>query len=195
MDKKVASGAAAAPPPEKPEVYGAASMTDLEPVISWGHSYVLNAAKPGVVDYALKQGMRDQEGLLIESDSDEQLLFSVAFNTAVKIHSLKICGPADGRAPKTVKLLVNPGGSIDFNDAEGMVADQELSLTPETLGERLELKFVKFQRVTQLAIFVESNQEDGEVSALSCIQLFGAERHTTNMNEFKRVAGEAGEGE
>lgn len=194
MEKKVASGTAAAPPPEKPQLYGAASMVDLESVIVWGSSYVLNATKPGV-DFALKQGLRDQEGLLIESDCDEQLLIALAFTSAVKIHSLRISGPDDGRAPKAVKLFVNPGASIDFSDAEGMEADQQLDLTPETLGERLELKFVKFQSVTRLAIFVESNQAEDDVSALSCIQLFGAERHTTNMNDFKRVAGEAGEGE
>jgi hypothetical protein len=56
----------------------------------------------------------------------------------VKIHSISISGPPE-RAPKTVKLFANRI-SMDFDDADNGVAEQELELSPEQLGERLELK-------------------------------------------------------
>ena len=46
-----------------------------------------------------------------------------------------------------------------------------------------------------LSLFVVSNQGEGEVSALSGVRLWGTAVATTNMTEFKRVAGEKGEGE
>lgn len=96
--------------------------------------------------------------------------------------------------PQEVKLFVNCP-SLDFDDAEGRQAQQQLELAAEQLGTRLQLDFVKFQSVQTLSLFVVSNQEEGEVSALSGVRLWGTAVATTNMTEFKRVAGEKGEGE
>ena len=54
----------AAPPPQPPAAYGAASMVDLEPSISWSRCECLNSAAKGGMQNVLKQGYRDQEGLL-----------------------------------------------------------------------------------------------------------------------------------
>ena len=85
--------------------------------------------------------------------------------------------------------------NLDFGDAEDAVPEDELELTPEKLGERLEIKFVKFQSVDQLTLFIASNQGDEESSAVASIRLWGAPVAGMNMGEFKRVAGEKGEGE
>ena len=143
---------------------------------------------------ALKQGLRDQELMLIESDADEQLLINIAFNTKVKLHSIAVSGPEDGRAPKKIRLFANRT-NLGFDDVESMPAEDELELEPSQLGERTDVKFVKFQGVERLTVFVESNQGDEDSSALSCLKLWGAPVATTNMGEFKRVAGEKGEGE
>lgn len=170
-------------------------MVDMVDEIAWGQSEVLNAKGGGSkLGNALKQGLRDQELMLLESDADEQLLITIAFNSKVKLQSIAIAGPADGRAPKNVKLFVN-AMSLSFDDAESGAPAQELEFTPEMLGERTELKFVKFQNVDRLTVFVGSNQDDGDETALSSLQLWGCQVATTNMGEFKRVAGEKGEGE
>ena len=76
------------------------------------------------------------------------------------------------------------------------VAEQEIELTSaEQLGERLELKFVKFQNVDRLTLFIHANQGAEDSTALSGIKLWGAGLAQTNMADFKRVAGSAGEGE
>lgn len=169
-------------------------MTDMESLISWNGSYVLNAAKSNSLGFALKQGLRDQAEMLLESDADEQLLINIAFSTKVKVHSLSFDGPADGRAPKSVRLFANRD-SLGFEDVESMRADDEIEIEAEQLGSRLEIKFVKFQNVERLALFVHANQGDEDTSALSCLKLWGASVATTNMSDFKRVAGEKGEGE
>ena len=112
----------------------------------------------------------------------------------MKVHSISIKAPADGRAPKSLKLFVNKP-SMDCSDGESMVADQEIELSAEQLGERLELKFVKFQNVDRLTLFIHANQGAEDSTALSGIKLWGAGLAQTNMSEFKRVAGSAGEGE
>lgn len=184
-----------APAPAPPPAYGAASMVDLEAHIAWSACELLNGTSGSSAERCLKQGPRDQADLLVESDADEQLLLTVAFKSRVKLHSLQLDGPADGdRAPRAVKLFINRG-TMDFSDAEGLPAEQALELEPEQLGTRLELKFVKFQAVDKLTLFVEANQGDAESSALAGVRLWGAPLGETNMAEFKRVAGEKGEGE
>jgi hypothetical protein len=70
-------------------------------------------------------------------------------------------------------------------------ATQTIELTPEDLRDGAEpmlLKFVKFQRVSSITIFVEEN-DGGEVSALGGLQLYGKGVATTNMAEFKAQKG------
>ena len=121
-------------------------MTDLEGSISWSGCEVLNATKSNsdCINSLLKQGYRDQEEMVVESDADEQLLIAIAFSSKVKVHSICINAPSDGRAPKQLKLFVNKQ-SMDCSDAESRNADQEIELTPQLIGQRVELKFVKFQ--------------------------------------------------
>lgn len=65
---------------------------------------------------------------------------------------------------------------------------QEIDLTAAQLaGEPIALKFVKFQSVTVLTIFVESNQGDEEATKISKIALAGFEGDTFNVKDIKKV--------
>lgn len=131
----------------------------------------------------------------LESDCDEQLLVSIAFNQVVKIHSLKIQGPDDGRGPKTVKLFTNLTKTMDFDSAESFEALQVLELTPDDINEDviIPLKFVKFQNVLSLTLFFQNNQEGKETTVVDYIGFIGSPLDTTNMEDFKRVAGKKGD--
>ena len=133
----------------------------------------------------------DNNETYLESDCDEQLILSITFSQAVKIHSMKINAPSDGKGPKTIKLFVNQPSSVDFDQAERMEGVQKIDLTEEDIdgNKIIPLRFVKFQNVTNLVIFVANNQGDEETTVLKYLKLIGIPLIATNMNEFKRVAG------
>ena len=68
-------------------------------------------------------------------------------------------------------------------------------ITPGQLdGSPITLKFVKFQNVQNLQLFFKDNQAGEEVTQIDYLGIIGTPIGTTNMNEFKRVAGKKGEG-
>jgi len=144
---------------------------------------------------SLACALEDEVGELT-SDCDEQLLIRTAFIQPIKLHSIMFKAGGDiEQAPKTIRLFVNVTNPLDFDDAESAPATQELELDSKLLGTMIPLRFVKFQNVQNLTIFIKDNLGGGDVTALSRIQFIGQTMSQTNMNEFKRVAGKVGEGE
>lgn len=62
----------------------------------------------------------------LESDCDEQLIISITFTQAVKVHSLKIKAPGD-KGPKNIKLFINQPRTIDFDLADSNTSVQDLT--------------------------------------------------------------------
>ena len=107
---------------------------------------VLNADNPEALAGVLGGG----GGEALRSDCDEQLLISMPFPCAIKLHSLNIHGGAT--APLKVKLFINHD-SLGFSDVEDAPGHHELELTPkEAGGGTIILPFVKFQFVTNLTV-------------------------------------------
>ena len=100
-----------------------------------------------------------------------------------KLSHIKIAGKADGTAPATVKLFINQP-AMDFDDAADRCPTQVLNLT--TKEATLPLTIAKFQTVTSLHVFIESNQGDEEATSLTALSLVGVPVHTTNMNDLKK---------
>ena len=163
-------------------------MVDLADHIDWSACEVLNAAGSSSVRNVLEQGLRDQQEMLLESDADEQLLIKIAFTSLVKIDSLQVDAPGDGRAPSSVKLLVGRP-ALGFEDAEALPSEQEVELLSGSLGQRIDLKLVKFTNVEHLNMFVPGNQGDTDTTAIAGLRLWGAPVCTTNIKDFKRVSG------
>jgi hypothetical protein len=92
----------------------------------------------------------------------------------VKIKAISIFGGVSpAQAPKTVRLFVNQT-TLDFNDADSHEPAQELTLSPEDIrGNKVELRFVRFQNVRSLHILVKDNQEDDETTRIDSLDLFG----------------------
>merc|ERR1719187_1778645 len=122
----------------------------------------------------------------LESDCDEQLIIAINFTQPVKIHSLKLLGPAD-KGPKTVKLFINQPNMLDFDNAERMEAVQKFVLTTEQLSGDVPIltRFVKFQNVTNITVFIEDNQEGSETTQINHLAFYGIPLSCTNMAEFK----------
>lgn len=132
-------------------------------------------------------------GGFLASDCDEQLIINITFNQLVKLHSLKIQAPAD-KGPKVVKIFINQPRTLDFDQAAGNLSVQDLELTPSDLeGNPIPLKFVKFQSVQNIQLFIKDNQSGGDVTQIDRLSFYGSPISTTQMAEFKRIAGKKGE--
>lgn len=126
-----------------------------------------------------------------KSDADEQLIIHIAFQDFVKVKSIKFVAFNNGADPESnpskVHLYVNRE-NLGFEDCDDVDPTQTLHLTAEDLKESadpINLKYVLYQRVKSLTIFIEDNQ-GGEITALGGLQLFGRTLETTNMADFKK---------
>ncbi|XP_015793420.1 thioredoxin-like protein 1 [Tetranychus urticae] len=130
----------------------------------------------------------------LESDVDEQLIINLAFTQNVKLHSLQIAAPAD-KGPKTIKLFINQPRTLDFDQAESMEAVQTIQCTPKDFveGALIPLRFVKFQNIRSLLIFVKDNQGGCETTRIDHLSVIGSPVTSTNLADLKRVAGKKGE--
>lgn len=129
-------------------------------------------------DFSFKQFMAAQndgrQGLL-KSDCDEQLLITVPFANPVRVHSILVEGPANS-APSSIKLYTNQTG-FDFDNTDTTPPVQALEFTPKHTqsgaGVAVELKFVKFQNVHKLTLFVDRNHGDQDVTVISKLVVIG----------------------
>jgi hypothetical protein len=181
MDAALKAGGEQAVPP--PPVTNKAGFEDLFQYLDSSKCECLNEADSHPYQHCLTDG-----GGFLQSDCDEQLIISLSYNQIVKVHSLKVKAPADC-GPKTLKVFKNLPTTLDFGDAESMVAVQEIALNPSQLdgSTDIPLKFVKFQNVQNIQIFIKDNQEDEEVTQVDYLGIFGSPIATTNMKDLKKA--------
>jgi len=161
-------------------------QVDLAECIEWQSVECLNEKSNHTFVNALKQGYREDNALHLESDADEQLLLFIPFNQVVKLHSLIIRGPPE-EGPRTLKLFANRQ-NMGFSNVNDFPANDTVVASLENLeGKLIPLKYVKFQNVRSLTLFVEDNQGGGEVTQLQKLSIIGSTVETTNMSELKKV--------
>ncbi|GAV90642.1 PITH domain-containing protein [Cephalotus follicularis] len=162
------------------------SQVDLLEFIDWSGVECLNQNSSHSVANALKQGYREDDGLNLESDADEQLLIYIPFMQVVKLHSIAIIGPEE-EGPKTVKLYSNKEHMGFSNVSDYPPSDTAVLSTDNLKGKPVVLKYVKFQNVRSLTIFVEENQSGSDVTKVQKIALFGTTVETTDMKSLKKI--------
>lgn len=146
-------------------------------------------------DHPLANCLDNNKQTYLESDCDEQLIITLSFSQPIKLHSIKLKAPED-YGPKILKLFMNQPRSLDFDKAVSSEAVQQIDLAPSDLtddAKPVQLKYVKFQTVNSLTIFVENNQGGKDTTRINQIILIGSPVAATNMNEFKRLGGKQGE--
>nr|XP_021143997.1 thioredoxin-like protein 1 [Columba livia] len=163
---------------------------DLMPFINKAGCECLNESDEHGFDNCLRK-----DATYLESDCDEQLLITVAFSQPVKLYSMKLQGPDNGQGPKYVKIFINLPRSMDFEEAERSEPTQALELTADDIKEDgiIQLRYVKFQNVNSVTLFVQSNHGDEETTRITYFTFIGTPVQATNMNDFKRVVGKKGE--
>ncbi|EER93299.1 hypothetical protein BDA96_01G059100 [Sorghum bicolor] len=188
-DSTAAAAAAAATPAPAPAatVQVPRGQVDLIDFIDWTGVECLNQDSSHSIVNALKQSLRDDEGLYLASDSDEQLLIYIPFMQVIKLHSALFKGPEE-EGPKTIKLFSNKE-HMGFSNVNDYPPSDTLELSSDHLIENkpLPLKYVKFQNVRSLTIFIEDNQSGSDVSKIHKIALYGTTVDTTNMKDLKKI--------
>jgi hypothetical protein len=120
----------------------------------------------------------------VESDTDEQLMLFLPFQSTLKIHSLHITSlpPSEGddvpMRPRTIKIYSNRSTILGFDEADDIPATQEIELQEQdwdakTGTAKLELRFVKFQNVSTLVIFVVDGEGSGDKVRVDRIKIIG----------------------
>jgi thioredoxin len=139
----------------------------------------------------------------VESDTDEQLMLYMPFQSTLKIHSLHLTSlpptSDDSEAPSRpakIKIYTNRAHILGFDDAEDAVATQEVTLSKsdwdsKTGTAKIELRFVKFQNVSSLVIFVVENEvEDSEKTRLDRIRVIGETGEKRDPGKLEKVGDE-----
>lgn len=68
------------------------------------------------------------------------------------------------------------------------------SVDPKDLaGNLINLRYVKFQNVQNVQIYIKDNQSGSDITQLDYIGFIGSPIITTKMEDFKRIAGKKGE--
>jgi thiol-disulfide isomerase/thioredoxin len=160
---------------------------DLFPFINVSSSEILNDVDETSFRLMFSSPANNHK---LVSDCDEQLIINFVFNRPVKIHSISLTGPGD-EAPKTVKLFTNVPVTLDFDRAQSSEAVQTIDCSEGPLHQ---LRFVKFQNVQNLQLFIADNIGGDDRTVVSSIKFYGQPvEQVTDMENFKRVAGKAGE--
>ncbi|XP_019186034.1 PREDICTED: PITH domain-containing protein At3g04780 [Ipomoea nil] len=161
-------------------------QVDLLDFIDWSGVECLNQNSSHSISNALKQGYREDEGLNLESDADEQLLIYIPFNQVIKLHSIVVKGPEE-EGPKTVKLFANRE-HMGFSNVNDFPPSDMAELSVDNLkGKPVTLKYVKFQNVRSVTIFIEDNQSGTDITKVQKILLYGTTVETTDMKGLKKI--------
>lgn len=173
---------------EEEKDYGPGLM-DLTPMIMKNNCECLNEHDEHTLEHCL-----NPEGGYLASDCDEQLIIRIAFNQAVKIHSIQMKAPLQN-APKKIKIFINQPVTFDFDQASAALAIQEIECTPKDFeGDSLiALRFVKFQNIQNIMLFVDNNLTGNDRTIIEQLKFIGAPVITTKMDDFKRIGGKKGE--
>lgn len=146
---------------------------------------------------ALGKGKAPATSDWIESDTDEQLMLYIPFQSTIKLHTLQITSipqpdDEDIVRPRTVHLYANRSHVLGFDEAEDTPATQTLEIAEKdwdakTHTAKLELRFVKFQNISSLTVFVADGHGDGEKMRVDRVRLFGESGEKRAMGKLEKV--------
>jgi hypothetical protein len=136
----------------------------------------------------------------VETDVDEQLMLYIPFTATLKIHTIQITSnPTEGDdddevplRPKTIHLYTNKQHNLGFEEAEDIQATQSFELKAsdwdeKTATAKLELRFVKFQNVSSMVLFVADGEGDGEKTRIDRIRIIGESGEKREMGKLEKV--------
>ncbi|KAK3006257.1 hypothetical protein RJ639_016883 [Escallonia herrerae] len=114
------------------------------------------------------------------------MVVGVSASQVIKLHSIVVKGPVE-EGPKTVKLYSNKE-HMGFSNVNDFPPSDTAVLSEDNIkGKPLVLKYVKFQNVRSLTIFIEDNQSGSDITKVQKIGLYGSTVETTDMKGLKKI--------
>lgn len=99
--------------------------------------------------------------------------------------------------PRIIKLYTNNTHNLGFDEAEDTAATQEIELDESSWNAEgtanIGLRFVRFQNINSVVLFVESGDGDGEKVRLDRIRLIGESGEKREMGKLEKFGDEPGE--
>lgn len=148
-----------------------------------------------------KSTSTDEKVDWVESDTDEQLMLYIPFNMTMKVHTIHLTSIPPKTAedddelpmrPKTIKIYSNRAHNLGFEEADDIPPTQQIEIPAEAWNEetgtaRLDLRFVKFQNVTSLVLFVVDGDGDSEKVRLDRVRIIGESGEKREMGKLEKV--------
>ncbi|KAJ6043954.1 hypothetical protein N7499_006459 [Penicillium canescens] len=141
----------------------------------------------------------------VESDTDEQLMLYIPFQSTLKVHSLQITSlpPADGddetpMRPRSIHVYKNTAHVLGFDEADGIPPVQKVEIQAGDWDEKtatatVGLRFVNFQNVTSLVLFFVDGDGDSEKLRVDRIRVIGEAGEKRSMGKLEKIGDEPGE--
>lgn len=134
----------------------------------------------------------------VESDTDDQLMIYVPFQSTLKVHSLQLTSipPTSGEEalmrPKTVQIYTNRSHILGFEEAEDITSTQTITLESrdwdcKTGTAKIELRFVKFQNVSSLVLFIVNGDGEGEKVRIDRVRIIGESGEKRHPGKLEKV--------
>lgn len=139
-------------------------------------------------DYPVRNVFTSDPTRFLQSDIDPQLLISVPFRVPVKLGALKLSfreGIDKSCIPSSVKIFTNRNSS-GFIDVESLNPVQTISREELLSGNEIPLRFVLFQNILSVQLFVEDNA-GSDKTEIGEVEFFGMQAENMDMKEFKKV--------
>lgn len=99
--------------------------------------------------------------------------------------------------PKTLKLFTNRPHNLGFDEAEDIDPTQSFEISESDWNSNgtanLSLRFVRFQNITSLVIFVVDGDGDGEKVRIDRIRVIGESGEKREMGKLEKIGDELGE--
>ncbi|KAL1964620.1 hypothetical protein VTN77DRAFT_6794 [Rasamsonia byssochlamydoides] len=171
---------------------------------------LFDTSKPSALAGDKGKAKAGEEPDWVESDTDEQLMLYVPFQSTLKIHSLQITSLPPSSAsegededelpmrPKTLRLYTNRAHILGFEEAEDIDPVQTVTIEPQdwdskTGTAKVELRFVKFQKVTSLVLFFVDGEGEREKIRVDRVRIFGETGEKREMGKLEKIGDEPGE--
>lgn len=99
--------------------------------------------------------------------------------------------------PKTLKLFTNRPHNLGFDEADDIDPTQTIEISESDWNSNgtasLGLRFVRFQNITSLVIFVVDGDGDSEKVRLDRVRFIGESGEKREMGKLEKIGDEQGE--